>query len=174
MPTLSHALTAIERHVGFPTSRGGTVAARLQEAGYIERGAPGVAPQITPDGFVALVIALAANKTLAETGAAVAAYLGATPGGVSLNGAPASIPRLRAELLSLAETALEFPDDLADLTIEVVASWPECTIRQLGRTIRFVPVGANASHWQAAGHRCATTISGRAFRDAVRAIFKGR
>src|SRR5690606_3286096 len=65
VPTLKHALAAIERHLGFPISRGRTVAARLQEAGYIEHGAPGVAPQISPDGFVALLIALAANKTLA-------------------------------------------------------------------------------------------------------------
>lgn len=173
MPTLSHALTAVERHLGFPISRGRTVAARLQEAGFIERGAPGVAPQITPDGFVALLIALGADKTLAETGAAVATYLEATPGGVSLNGAPVSVARLRSELLALAETALEFPDDLADLTIEVVASWPETVIRHLGRTTRFVPVGANATHWQLAGHRTSTTIPGAAFRDCARALFKG-
>lgn len=173
MPTLKQALAAIERHLGFPISRGRTVAARLQEAGYIERGAPGVAPNITHEGFVALFIALAANKTLAETGEAVMAYLEATPGGVSLTGAPASIMRLRSELLALTETALEFPDDLADLSIEVVGTWPEVLIRHLGRATRFVPVGFNAAHWQAAGHRTSTTISGAAFRDCARALFKG-
>lgn len=173
MPTLNNALTAIERHLGFPISRGRTVAARLQEAGFIEHGAPGVAPQVSDVGFVALLIGLASGKTLSEVGVAVATYLEATSGGVSLAGAPVSVVRLRAELLALAETALEFPDDLADLSIEVVA-WPEVVIRHLGRATRFVPVGADAKHWQAAGHRTSTTIDGRAFRDAVRAIFKGR
>jgi hypothetical protein len=173
VPTLKQALAAIERHVGFPISRGRTVAQRLQEAGLIERGAPGVAPHISPDGFVALLIALAANKTLAQAGAAVTTYLEAMPGGVSLAEAPASVVRLRSELLALVDAALEFPEDLADLSIEVVASWPEVVIRHLSRTTRFVPVGANASHWQAAGHRTSTTISGAAFRDCARALFKG-
>ena len=173
MPTLKHALAAIERHLGFPISRGRTVAQRLQEAGLIEHGAPGVAPQISPDGFVALLIALGADKTLAETGAAVATYLEATPGGVSLNGAPVSVARLRSELLVLAESALEFPEDLGDLSIEVVENWPEIVIRHLGHTTRFVPIGVAANTWQAAGHRTSTTISGAAFRDCARAIFKG-
>tara|TARA_R100000365_G_C2739410_1_gene68223 strand:+ start:708 stop:1220 length:513 start_codon:yes stop_codon:yes gene_type:complete len=170
---LNHALAAIERHLGFPISRGRTVATRLQEAGFIEHGAPGVAPQVNHDGFVALLIGLASGKTLSEVGAAVATYLEATPGGVSFAGAPLSVVRLRSELLALVETALEFPDDLSDLSIEVV-EWPEVVIRHLGRTARFVPIGANAKHWQVGGHRTSTTISGRAFRDAVRAIFKGR
>ncbi|MBJ3783854.1 hypothetical protein [Devosia sediminis] len=171
---MNHALAAIERHLGFPISRGRTVASRLQEAGYIERGAPGVAPRISFDGFIALFIGLASDKTLSEVGVAVAKYLDATPRGVSLDGAPTSVVRLGVEILTLAETALEYPSDLAAVSIEVVASWPEVVIRHLEGKTRFVPVGANAYHWQAAGHRTSTTINGAAFRDCVRAIFKGR
>ena len=173
MPTLKHALAAIERHLGFPISRGRTVAARLQEAGLIERGAPGVAPNITHDGFVALLVGLASGSTLASVGAAVSTYLKSTPGGASLDGAPVSVARVRSELHALVETALEFPEDFGDLSIEVVENWPEIVIRHFGRTVRFVPVGVAANTWQAAGHRTSTTISGAAFCDCERAIFKG-
>ena len=174
MPKLNEALAAIERHIGFPNSRGRTVAERLQDAGFIEHGAPAKSPHVDHNGFVALVLALASDATLRTAADRVRALLDTTPGGIPLDGAPASIGTARGELLALVDAALDHPGDLDGYRIEVVAGWPEIAIHQFGKVIaRYQPIGALADRWQGHGHRKSTVIDGRAFRDAVRSIFEG-
>ena len=167
-------MDAIERHIGFPKSRLKHLAPRLQDEGYIQMGGPGLAPQVDHSGFIALLLAAAADTTLRTAADRVHALLNTTPGGVSLDGAPVSIGSAQSELLALVETALDHPGDLDGYRIEVVSGWPEIAIHQLGKVIaRYQPVGALAGRWQGHGHRKSTIIDGRAFRDAVRSIFKG-
>src|SRR5690606_26745121 len=99
------AMDAIERHIGFPKSRLRHLAERLQDAGYVEHGAPGVAPRIDHAGFVALLLAAAADTTLRAAAERVRALLAATPGGSPLDGAPLSVCGARTELLALVEAA---------------------------------------------------------------------
>lgn len=174
MATLTAALAALERHVGFPSTRSRQIARRLQEEHLLSFGAPGTAPPIDHLGFVTLLLAVAADGAVHAAPAAATTLLATTPGGVSLEGAPISIGTARSQLLALVETALEFPSDPPGYKIEVVANWPEIAIHQFGKVVgRFQPVGTLPDYWQARGHRKSTTIDGSAFGDAVRSTFKG-
>lgn len=174
MATLHSVLAAIERHIGFQESRSRTVARRLQEAGALPMGGPGVAPELDVDDFIYLVIALAADTTLHGAPSAVVTYMALTPGGAVLDAsAPASIPRNAGhELIRWSDQALHGDADaLRRDRIEVVSNWPELVIQSDGKQHRFVMLGTNAAHWQAKGHRKSTTLNGAALVDAIRELF---
>ena len=175
MPTLNTALAALERHTGFPQSRSRGISRRLQEDGLLPLGAPGIAPQIDAGGFIRLFVALAADTTVHTAPDAARTYLAMTPGGTPITAdTPMSIGRAESELLALVETALADPYDMRHLNIEVVGNWPELAVHWAdGSVHRYQPVGSLAGHWGAATHRRAITVTGVAFRDAVRATFKG-
>lgn len=170
VPTVNTALDAFERHLGFPKSRARNLVARLQEAGLIEHGAPGVSPQINDVGFAALFLAFAGDTTIRETAPRVDRLFAMTPGGASLEGAPTSIPTSRRALLDLVELAL-IDEDLPT-AIEVVSNFDELTIAWPGEIVeRFQPTGAIAGRWQVTSHRRACIVTGSAFAKAVRATF---
>ncbi|QYO75328.1 hypothetical protein [Devosia salina] len=170
MPTITAALAAFERHLGFPQSRSRTIARRLQEAGILPLGSSGSKPEINDDGFIALFLALAGDTTLHEAAPRVDRLFAMTPGGASLEGAPASIPTARRSLLDLIETALV--DEDLPTAIEVVSNFDELAITWPGEIVeRFQPTGAIAGHWQVTSHRRACIVTGSAFAKAIRATF---
>lgn len=173
MPTINAALAALERHTGFPKSRSKTISRRLQEAGILPLGAPGSTPQIDRAGFAGLFVALAADTTLHAAADRVRQYLALTPGGVSLEGAPPSVGTARSELLALVDTAIEAPDDLRHVNIEVVSNFAELTIQWPDAVQRYQPTGTIPGRWQVTTHRRATLVTGPAFAAAVRATFLG-
>ncbi|MHA6297854.1 hypothetical protein [Devosia sp. CAU 1758] len=174
MPTITAALAALERYTGFSQSRSRTVARRLQEAGILPLGSPGSTPLLDRAGFGALFVALAADTTLHAAADRVRQYFALTPGGVSLEGAPTLIGTARSELLALIDTAIDAPDDLRHVQIELVSNFPELALHWADGTVqRYQPVGTVSNHWQTDTHRKSTTVTGRAFRDAVRATFMG-
>lgn len=170
MPTVNHALDAFERHLGFPKSRARSIVPRLQDAGLVEHGAPGVAPQINDIGFAALFLAIAGDTTIRETAPRVERLFAMTPGGASLDGAPASIPTARRALLDLIETSLVGED--LPTAIEVVSNFDEMSVAWPGDVVeRFQPTGVQPGHWQVTSHRRACIVTGSAFAKAVRATF---
>jgi hypothetical protein len=173
MSKLPAAVAAIARHCGYAPGRVQHVAARLQDAGLLEKGAPGVAPRIDMTGFVTLFVALAADTTLATAAAASRTYLALRLGGLQLSAeGPASIGCADAHLLALVQSAMEH-DDLNDVVIDIVSNWPEIAITHGGGVDRYVADGEDPHRWQARGHRRSTIITGRAFRAAVRQTFNG-
>lgn len=173
MPTLSQVVGALERHVGFPSSRINQVARRLQEAGLVPHGAPGVAPVLDIDHVVDLVIAVAADTTLHAAAEAVRTYRALVPGGAYLDEAPAMLRTDAGEALDIiAEIAVRGDSEILrqDL-IEVVTNWPEVQISGPGTSIRYRQQGALASHWGERGHRRSTTINCAALVDALRELF---
>ena len=92
MATLNNVLKVIEQHLEFPRSRSTGIARRLQEAGLLPSGAPGVPPILDEDGVLDLVVALASDTELHTAVSAVRAYHAMTPGGADLSGAPDTIP----------------------------------------------------------------------------------
>jgi hypothetical protein len=173
VPNLTHALAAIERHMGFPRFRSRSVARELQNAGLLSLGTPGHAPAIDREQFAALFVALAADNVVRDAPARVRQYFSMTPGGVSLEGAPASIGTARSELLALVETAIEAPGDLTECSIEVVSNFAELAVHWPDRVQRYQPTGTVAGSWQVTTHRRATIVTGSAFANAIRATFKG-
>ena len=171
MPTINAALAALERHTGFPQSRSKTISRRLQEAGILPLGAPGSTPQIDRAGFAGLFVALAADTTLHAAADRVRQYFALTPGGVSLEGTPASVGTARSELLTLVETAIDAPGDLQHLNIEVVSNFAEIAIHWPDSVHRYQPTGTIPGTWQVTTHRRATLVTGKAFTAAVRATF---
>lgn len=172
MPTLNAAIAAIDRHIGFPTSRARQVARRLQEAGVLPVGAPGVAPELGVDNVIDVVIALAADTSLHTAAEAVCAYRALTPGGTDLSNAPASIDTAGRALGIWAAIAVRGDADvLRRDRIEVVSTWPEVALHVPEGVRRFVTAGAPAATWQAGGHRKSTTINGAALIDALRELF---
>ena len=173
MATLTAALAALERHLGFPLSRSRSVARQLQDAGFLSHGGPGQAPAIDREEFSALFVALAADNVVREAPANVRQYFALTPGGVSLEGAPASIGTARSELLALVDTAIEAPDDLREVNIEVVSNFAELAIHWPDAVHRYQPTSTIPGKWQVTTHRRATLITGKAFAAAICATFKG-
>lgn len=175
MPTLHKAIAALERHLGFPPPRSRQVARRLQDAGIVPLGAPGVAPKLDVDDVVSLILALAADTTLREAADAVRTYRALVPNGADLTGAPASIPRTAGDALDIfADIAVHGDSDVVRRDrIEVVANWPEIAIHSPNGVARFVPHGALATAWQVNGHRRSTNINGAALVDCLRDLFKG-
>ncbi|MGO4637231.1 hypothetical protein AB4Z43_02205 [Mesorhizobium sp. 2RAF45] len=173
MATLNAAHAANERRIGFPTSRGKTVARRLQDEDILPSGQPGKAPEIDLRNYVDLVLALAADTTLRAVANAVANYRELTPAGTPIEALPASLQYSAGNYLdSLADLAAEGSQDVRRIKLEVVSTWPEIAVHHDDGTVRrFVQPGANPSHWQHSGHRRSTTISGAAFADCILVLF---
>jgi hypothetical protein len=172
MATLSNALDAIERHLNFPRSRSTGIARRMQEAGLLPSGAPGVAPELDDDNILDLVVALASDTELHTAVTAVHAFHVMTPGGADLNGAPQSIPPAPVAVSILLEDARAGIADARKSQIAVSCNWRAVAIHKPnGDVNRFCEVGKAASHWQSSGHHKSITINVDALADALDDIF---
>lgn len=186
LATLSAAIAALERYVGFDAKRSRTVSRRLLDADILRAGAPGVSPLVDVGSFMTLFCAVAFDPLLREAPAAARRATELTPGGACLgidltvDGAtaeywPTSVPRSARQVLDvIAEMALGDLDsqrDVAALRIEFVSSWPEIAIHDGAGTRRFRERGANAAHWGQRGHRTSTTVNGSALVSALRSLF---
>lgn len=168
MATLNHALDVIERHLDFPRSRSTGIARRLQEAGLLPSGAPGVAPDLDEDNILDLVVALASDTELHTAVAALRAYHAMTPGGVSLVDAPQSIPNAPIAVSILIEDARSGVADARKSQIEI--SHNACALaihKPNGQVVRFCVPGKGATHWPSHGHHKSITLSVAAIADAI-------
>lgn len=186
MATLSAAIAAIERHIGFDPKRSRTISRQLLDAGILRAGAPGVSPVLSVDDFVTLLCTIAFDPLLREAPDAARRANGLTPGGANLgvdltiDGEtaeywPTSVPRSARQVLDvITEMALGDLDsqrDIAALRLEFVTNWPEIAIYDGDRIRRFREPGSNAGHWGERGYRRSVTINGGAFVDTVRSLF---
>lgn len=173
MATLTDAIAALERRVGFPAARSRVVARALREAGKMPSGGPGVAPEIDLTNFIDLVIALAADVSHYKCASVLDAYRAMPPGGADVSGAPASVPKSAgAELDAIVSLAADGATEVRGLRLEFVANWPEFAIHWHDGTVgRFRELGSLGSHWGAPGHRRSTTISMAALADAISDTF---
>jgi hypothetical protein len=172
MATLNHALDAIERHIGFPRSRSTGIARRLQEAGQLPAGAPGIAPELDEDRVIDLIIALASDTELHTAVSAVRAYHEMTPGGVSLVDAPQSIPNAPIAVSILVEDARAGIVDARKAQISVSCNWRAVAIHKPdGDVQRFCQVGEAASRWQSNAHHKSITLNVAALADALDELF---
>lgn len=177
MGTLSNTLDAIELHVGFPRSRSSGVSRRLQEAGLLPVGAPGVAPELDQRDVCLLLLVLLSAPKLHEAVAHAQAYVAMTPGGAVLSAdAPDSIPRSALEYLEVqSEVAIggshQAVDDIRGHRFEVEHYWREFSAHTPEGTVtRFVLPGQLASHQQAP-HRIAGLVKGDAFVNLMKDLF---
>jgi len=169
--TLADAIAALERRIGFRRGRLVAVSQRLQQANLIPTGSPRTAPQLTLADVMALVIAYAADAPLHMSARSVETYIGLTPDGSDVTGAPAGYCKTAGdELLAIAQM---YDDaDLRRLRIEFVSSWPEVAIHFDGGGLhRFLKVGALPGHWQSSGHRKSIVINGAALADVIKDLF---
>lgn len=172
MGTLNHALDAIERLIGFPRSRSTGIARRLQEAGLLPSGAPGVPPELDEDNVLDLAIALAADTELHTAVAALRAYHSLTPGGINLATAPASIPNAPIAVSILIEDARSGVADARKSQIEVSCNARAVAIHKPnGEVSRFVEAGADPAHWALRGHHKSIRLNAAAIADALDDIF---
>ncbi|EIG56187.1 hypothetical protein [Bradyrhizobium sp. WSM1253] len=172
MATLNNALDAIEQHIGFPRSRSTGISRRLQEAGILPSGAPGVPPVLDEDGVLDLVVALASDTELHTAVDAVRAFHGMTPGGADLNGAPGTIPNAPIAIAVLVESARAGVAEARASKIAVSCNWRAVAIhRPNGDVNRFSEVGKAATHWQSSGHHKSISLSVAAIADALDGIF---
>ncbi|WP_143279353.1 hypothetical protein [Bradyrhizobium ottawaense] len=177
MATLNAVLEAIERHIGFPRSRGYSVARRLQEADLLPLGGPGYAPELDQRDVCLLLATLLGAPKLHEAPDHARAYGAMTPGGAVLSAdAPSSIPRSALEYLDLkSEIAVggtpEAVDDVRGHRFEFEHHWREFSAHTPeGAVTRFVLPGALASHQQAP-HRIAGVVKGEAFVNLMKDLF---
>lgn len=177
MATLNRALDAIERHIGFPRSRSTGVARRLQEAGILPSGSPGVAPELSERDVCVLLATLMSAPKLHEAVDHANAYSAMTPGGVVLSAdAPNSIPRSALEYLTtkawvVASGDADAVDDIRGHRFEFVLGWRELSAHTPENTVtRFVLPGTLASHQQAP-HRIAGVVQAAAFVDLINQLF---
>lgn len=176
MATLNQTLDAIERHIGFPRSRGYSVARRLQEANLLPLGGPGYAPELQQRDVCALLAVLMSAPKLHEAADHARAYSAMTPGGAVLSAdAPTSIPRSALEYLEvLSEVAVggsaDAVTDLRGHRFEFVHGWRELSAHALGSVTRFVLPGQLASHQQAP-HRIAGVVRGESFANLMKDLF---
>ncbi|SCB33947.1 hypothetical protein GA0061098_1006183 [Bradyrhizobium shewense] len=177
MATLNQTLDAIQRHVGFPRSRGYSVARRLQEARILPIGGPGIAPAPGQRDVCLLLAVLMSAPKLHEAPDHALAYALMTPGGAVLSAdAPARIPRSALEFLEVkAEVAIggspEAIQDVRAHRYEFVHGWREFSAHTPEGTVtRFVLPGALASHQQAP-HRVAGVVKGEAFVNLMKELF---
>jgi hypothetical protein len=177
LATLNTVLDAIERHVGFPRSRGNSVARRLQEAGLIPIGGPGYPPELDQRDACLLLAVLMSAPRLHEAPDHARAYLAMTPGGAVLSAAaPGSIPRSALSYLELkSEIAVsgepDAVDDVRGHRFEFVHGWRELSAHTPEGTVtRFVLPGALATHQQAP-HRIAGVVKGEAFVNLMKDQF---
>lgn len=172
MPTPIEVYDAIERHLGLSTSRARQYAQRLREGDEFASGAPGKSPDIQVEDVVSLVIAVAIDGPVYQAAETVRAYRNLTPGGASLDGAPAYIGTAGDYLDAWAKLVIE---DKASVLrrdqIEIDTAFPAITIHAANGTKRFQPVGSVSGHWESKGHRRAVTISGAALADALVELF---
>ncbi|MET4487005.1 hypothetical protein [Bradyrhizobium sp. LA7.1] len=172
MATLNNTLDSIERHVGFSRSRSTGVARRLQEAGLLPSGAPGVAPDLDEDNVLDLVVALASDTELHNAVDAVRAFHAMTPGGVSLIGAPQSIPNAPIAVSILVEDARAGVAEARKSQIEI--SQNACALaihKPIGQVVRFCMLGQDVTHWPSRGHHKSITLNVAAMADALDDIF---
>lgn len=177
MVILNHVLDSIERNIGFPRSRSTGVARRLQEAGILPSGAPGVAPELDGRDVCTLVATLMSAPKLHEAVDHARAYAAMTPSGAVLSAdAPDSVPRSVLDFLEVrALIAIgNHPDDVDDLRghrFEFVHGWRELSIHTPEGTVaRFVLPGNLATHPQGP-HRVAGVIRGEAFVNLMKELF---
>lgn len=141
MATLNQTLDAIQRHVGFPRSRGYSVARRLQEVRLLPLGGPGIAPELDQRDVCLLLAVLMSAPALSEVIDHARAYSNMTPSGAVLSpDAPESIPRSVLEYLEVqSEVAVGgTPDAVADLRghrYEFVHGWRELSVQMPEGTI---------------------------------------
>lgn len=177
MATLNRVLDAIETHIGFPRSRTNGISRRLQEAGQLPVGAPGVAPELDQRDVCLLLATLMSAPKLHEAVEHARAYGEMTPGGAVLSAdAPDSIPRSALEYLELkSEIAVggtaDAVDDVRGHRFQFVHGWRELSAHMPEGTVtRFVLPGALASHQQAP-HRIAGVVKGEAFVNLMKDLF---
>lgn len=177
MATLSNVLDSIEQHIGFPRSRSSGVSRRLQEAGLLPSGAPGVAPELAQRDTCLLLSTLMSAPKLHEAVDHARAYAAMTPGGAVLSDdAPDSIPRSALEYLETqSEIAVggrpEAVEDVRGHRFEFVHGWRELSAHTPEGTVsRFVLPGALAS-CQQAPHRIAGLVKGGAFVELFKELF---
>ncbi|EIG56234.1 hypothetical protein [Bradyrhizobium sp. WSM1253] len=176
MAILNHVLDSIETHIGFPRSRTNGISRRLQEAGQLPVGAPGVAPELDQRDVCLLLSVLMSAPKLHEAVDHAQAYAAMTPGGVVLSaGAPDSIPRALEYLEVQSEIAIggepEAVDDVRGHRFEFVHHWRElAAYTPQGSATRFVLPGQLASHQQAP-HRVAGVVKGEALVSLMKDLF---
>lgn len=177
LATLNAVLDAIERHIGFPRSRGSSVARRLQEAKLLPIGGPGYAPELDQRDVCLLLAVLMSAPALHEAPEHARSYAVMTPGGAVLSAdAPDSIPRSALEYLEVqSEVALggrpEAINDVRGYRFEFVHGWRELSAHNPEGTVtRFVLPGQLASHQQAP-HRIAGVVKGEAFVNLMKDLF---
>ncbi|MBP2429974.1 hypothetical protein [Bradyrhizobium elkanii] len=172
MATWNHVLDAIERHLDFPRSRSTGIARRLQEAGILPSGAPGVAPELDEDNVLDLVVALASDTELHTAVDAVRAYHAMTPGSVNLDGAPQSIPNAPIAVAILVEDARTGVAEARKSQVAVSCNCRAVAIhRPDGSVSRFSQPGAHCAHWQSNGHHKSVTINVAAVAGIIDALF---
>jgi len=177
MATLNLVLDSIEHHIGFPRSRSSGIARRLQEAGILPSGAPGVAPELDQRDTCLLLSTLMSAPKLHEAVDHARAYAVMTPGGAVLStDAPDSIPRSALEYLETqSEIAIgdkpDAVDDVRGHRFEFTHHWREMSAHTPEDSVtRFVLPGALASHQQAP-HRVAGVVRGEAFVSLMKELF---
>jgi hypothetical protein len=177
MATLNACLDSIQAYIGFPRSRSTGVARRLQEAGQLPVGAPGVAPELNERDACLLLATLMSAPKLHEAVDHARAYAAMSPGGAVLSSdAPESIPRSALEyLVTKAWVAIsgdtDAADDIRGHRFEFVHGWRELSAHTPEGTVtRFVLPGALASHQQAP-HRIAGVVKGEAFVNLMKDQF---
>jgi hypothetical protein len=177
MATLNNVLDSIQDHIGFPRSRSTGIARRLQEAGLLPSGSPGVAPELDQMDACLLLATLMSAPKLHEAVDHARVYAAMTPSGAVLSeDAPDSIPRSALEFLEIkSEVAVGGDalaiDDVRGHRFEFVHHWREMSIHTAEDTVtRFVLPGMLASHQQAP-HRVAGVVRGEAFVSLMRDLF---
>ncbi|UPU00210.1 hypothetical protein J4G48_0020220 [Bradyrhizobium barranii subsp. apii] len=177
MAKLTNALDAIETHIGFRRSRTNGISRRLQEAGLLPAGAPGIAPELAQREVCLLLATLMSAPKLHEAVDHARAYATMTPGGAVLSAdAPDNIPRSALEYLDLkSEIAIggspEAVEDVRTHRFEFEHFWRELAAHTPEGTVaRFVLPGTLASHQQAP-HRIAGLVKGDAFVNLMRDLF---
>ncbi|WP_144296035.1 hypothetical protein [Ancylobacter novellus] len=172
---MNEAIDVIERRLGFPSSRARTVARRLQEAGIVPSGAPGLPPEVGLRGFVSLVLALATDAPLHLVASAVEQYRGLGLPGHSVGGMPVELAERYAPAgvhLDALAAGVVAGDPGAAPQIDVVGNWPEITLHWPDGTFdRFREADALPGHWGASNHRKSITINGSAFAAAIGDLF---
>jgi hypothetical protein len=95
-----------------------------------------------------------------------------TPGGVSLVGAPQSIPNAPVAVSILVEDARAGIADARASKIEVSCNWKAVAIHKPdGGVHRFCEVGKAATHWHSNAHHKSITINVAALADALDELF---
>jgi hypothetical protein len=177
MAILNRALDSIQAHIGFSRARSSGIARNLTEAGFLPRGAPGIAPHLDERDVCTLIAVLAGAPLLREAVDHADAYSKMTPGGAVLSAdAPDSIPRSVTDYLEIqAEVALRGGDEacsrVREMKFEFVHEFREMAVMTPGGAVnRFRLIGEDAT--RPAGHvRTAGVVKGEAFVNLMKDLF---